>query len=159
MARDYRGASVQDTEPQVPHGRDKPLPVKKNCLTEVGFARVEAVHLGRKGEAGSIEEEPGGEGDSLRRKDSGGLTQVVLSLALHQVGEDRMGNDQRTGRILHRQRQSEPQAVAWRVAGGIDIVMKELKVRIDRREMFPAPLDHPPVNIDPYIAAGSWRLL
>ena len=38
-------------------------------------------------------------------------------------------------------------------------MMKELEVRIERRQMLLTPINHPPVNINPYISARSGILL
>jgi hypothetical protein len=144
----------------MPHSIDEPPAVIDDCFGRSCFAREQTERAFEKeGEAVSVKEEPTGERHALGPEDTDHLAEVILSLPSEEVGEYGMGDEERAFPVLDRERLTQLQTVSRRIPGGIHVMMKELEVRIEGRQVLFTPINHPPVNINPYISARSGILL
>jgi hypothetical protein len=144
----------------MPHSINEPPAVINDRFGRHCFAREQTEWAFEKeGEAVSIEEEPTGERRASGLENTAQLMEVILSLPSEEMGEDGRGDEERDFPVLDRERLSQLQAVSLRIPGGKHVMMKELEVRIKGRQVLFAPINHPLVNINPYISARSGILL
>ena len=160
MPRHPRMYGIPYRKVEKPHGIDEPPAVIDDGLGRVGFACEQTEWAGlKKGETIFVEEEPARKSYTIGHEDTRHLTKVIFGLSSQEMGEDRIGDDQREFPVIYRKMLCQPQAVFRRIRWGIDVMVQELKNGIDGRQMALAPINHCFVDVDSDVPARFGILL